>query len=120
MQGAGEAESDEERRAEVLWKRPLLEKDGEHEHGNLVECGGRTFDVLALQVSDPGRARCRDGCEAMQDPGRLNAGRLGATAGPDEPLKMESAMSTGRSATFTNGPAAMLQSVAPGRGGGLT
>src|SRR5438034_3465184 len=80
MQGAGEAESDEERRAEVLWKRPLLEKDGQHER-NLVECGGGTFDVLALQVSDPGRARCRDGCEAMQDPGRLNTGRLDATAG---------------------------------------
>ena len=41
-----------------------------------------------------------------------------AAAKPDDNLN--STHKTGNSATFTSGPAAMLQSVAPGRGGGST
>src|ERR1700687_3465518 len=58
---------------------------------------------------------------SMIQSARSNAWALGiASAHPDDRLNMPSTNKTGRSATFTSGPAAMLQRVAPGRGGGAT
>src|SRR5712692_7275325 len=57
----------------------------------------------------------------MDQTARSNAWALGiASAHPNDRLNMPSIDKTGSSTTFTNGPAAMLQSVAPGRGGGFT
>src|SRR5712692_1520110 len=57
----------------------------------------------------------------MDQTARSNAWALGiASAHPNDRLNMPSIDKTGSSTTFTSGPAAMLQSVAPGRGGGFT
>src|SRR6266849_2501204 len=52
---------------------------------------------------------------------RSSAWALGIAADhPNDRLNMPSTDKTGTSTTFTIGPAAMLQSVAPARGGGFT
>jgi len=57
----------------------------------------------------------------MSQTERTNAWALGiVSAHPSERFSVLSTDKTIRSATFTSGPAAMLQSMAPGRGGGFT
>ena len=57
----------------------------------------------------------------MNQSARRNAWALGmVSAHPNDRLNIPSSDKMTRNATFTSGPATMLHSVAPGRGGGFT